>query len=79
MLVVQVQEADAGARLQELWTMEGEQKGLWKEVWKETRRGKRRFAVRNLLADDRCIRVELDFLLTTEVGRLMPATAEEDA
>jgi len=31
-LVVQVQEADAGAYLQELWTMEGEQKGLWKEV-----------------------------------------------
>jgi len=48
-------------------------------VCKETRRGKRRFAVWDLLADDRCIRAELDFLSTTEVGGLNLAAAEEDA
>jgi len=56
-----------------------QQKVLWKEVWKETGRGKRRFAVRDLLADERCSRAVLDFLSTTEVGRLVPAAAEEDA
>jgi len=56
-----------------------QQKVLWKEVWKETGRGKRRFAVRDLLADDRCSRVVLDFLSTTDVGRQVPVAAEEDA
>jgi ribonuclease HI len=56
-----------------------QQKVLWKEVWKETERGKRRFAIRDLLADDRCSKAVLDFLSTTEVGRLVPPPAEEDA
>ena len=51
---------------------------LWKEGWKETERGKRRFAIRDLLADDRCSKAVLDFLSTTEVGRLVPTPAEED-
>jgi len=55
-----------------------QQKVLWKEVWKETERGKRRFAIRDLLADDRCSKAVLDFLSTTEVGRLVPPPAEED-
>ena len=51
---------------------------LWKEVWKETERGKKWFAIRDLLADDRCSKAVLDFLSTTEVGRLVPPPAEED-
>jgi len=52
---------------------------LWKELWKETGRGRSRFAIRDLLADDRCSRAVLNFLSTTEVGRLVLAPAEEDA
>ena len=48
-------------------------------MWKETGRGKRQCAVWDLLADDRCSRVVLDFLSTTDVGRRVPVTAEEDA
>jgi len=55
-----------------------QQKGLWKEVWKETGRGKRRFAISDLLADDRCIRAVLEFLANTDVGRLAPLPADED-
>jgi hypothetical protein len=57
----------------------GQQKTLWREVRKETGRGKRRWKVRDLLADERCSRAVLDFLATTEVGRRVPAPAEEDA
>ena len=39
--------------------------------------GKTRFKIRDLLADKRCSQVVLDFLCTTDVGRLVPA--EEDA
>ena len=35
--------------------------------------------VRDLLADERCSRAVLDFLSTTDVGRRVPALAEEDA
>jgi len=52
---------------------------LWKEVWKEMGRGRRRFPIRDLLADDRCSRAVLDFLSSTDVGRLAPAPVEEDA
>jgi len=55
----------------------GQRKILWAEVLKETRRRKRRFAVRDLLADGRCGQAVLDFLPTTDVGRLVPT--EEDA
>jgi len=40
-------------------------------------RGKDRFKIRDLLADGRCSQAVLDFLSTTDVGRLAPA--EEDA
>jgi hypothetical protein len=56
----------------------GQQKTLWAEVRKETGRGKRCWKVRDLLADERCSTV-LDFLATTDVGRRVPAPAEEDA
>jgi ribonuclease HI len=56
-----------------------QQRILWAEVRKETGRWKSRWRVRDLLADERCSRAVLDFLSTTDVGRLAPAPAEEDA
>jgi hypothetical protein len=56
-----------------------QQRTLWAEVRKETGRWKSRWKVRDLLADERCSRAVLDFLSTTDVGRLVPAAAEEDA
>ena len=46
---------------------------------KETRRWKDRWKVRDLLADGRCSRAVLDFLSSTDVGRRVPAEAEDDA
>ena len=54
------------------------QKVLWKEVWEETGRWRSQFPIQDLLADDRCSRTVLDFLSTTDVGRLAPAPVEED-
>jgi len=45
----------------------------------ETGRGKGRWKVRDLLADERRVRPMLDFLSTTDVGRLAPPLEEEDA
>jgi hypothetical protein len=56
-----------------------QQKILWAEVRKETKRWNSRWKVRDLLADERCSRAVRDFLATTDVGRLGPAPAEEDA
>jgi len=56
-----------------------QQKILWAEVKKETGRWKSRWKVRDLLADERCSKPVLDFLSTTDVGRLAPALADEDA
>ena len=52
---------------------------LWAEVKEETGRGRDRWKVRDLLADEHCVRPVLDFLATTGVGRLAPPLAEEDA
>ena len=49
-----------------------QQKILWAEVLKETKRWKSRWAVRDLLADRRCGRAVLDFLSSTDVGRMVP-------
>jgi len=49
---------------------------LWAEVLKETRRGKSRWKIRDLLADGRRTQAVLDFLSATDVGRRVPA--EED-
>jgi transcription elongation factor Elf1 len=46
-----------------------QQKTLWADVRRETRRGKNRFKIRDLFADERCTRPILDFFCTTEVGR----------
>ena len=56
-----------------------QQRILWAEVKKETGRGKDRWKVRDLLADGRCARATLDFLSSTDVGRRVPPTAEDDA
>jgi len=47
----------------------------------ESWRRKHRFAIRDLLADKRCSQAVLDFLSTTEVGRLVPTEegAESEA
>jgi len=55
-----------------------QQKILWAEVLKETKRWKSRWTVRDLLADGRCGRAVLDFLSSTDVGRLVPPLKEED-
>jgi len=60
------------------WKMQ--QKILWAEVLKETKRWKSRWTVRDLLADGRCRRAVLGFLSSTDVGRLvLPQTEEDDA
>jgi ribonuclease HI len=56
-----------------------QQKILWAEARKETGRWKSRWKVRDLLEDERCSRAVLDFLANTDVGRLAPPPAEEDA
>jgi len=55
-----------------------QQKTLWAEVKRETGKWKDRWKIRDLLADERCSWVVLDFLSTTDVGRRVP-TEEEDS
>jgi len=59
------------------WKMQ--QKILWPEVLKETKRWKSRWTVRDLLADERCVQAVLDILADTDVGRLVPPLEEGDA
>ena len=54
-----------------------QQKILWAEVREETGRWKRRWKIRDLLADERCSQAVPDFLTATDVGRRV--LAEEDA
>jgi ribonuclease HI len=56
-----------------------QQKTLCAEVRKEKGKWKSRWKVRDPLADEGCSRAVLDFLATTDVGRLVPAPVEEDA
>jgi len=55
-----------------------QQKILWGEVEKETGRWKSQWKVRDLLADGRCSQAVLDFLSSTDVGRLVPSEEEMD-
>jgi len=41
---------------------------MWAEIRKKTGRGKNRFAITELFADERCTGAILDFLRTTKVG-----------
>jgi len=54
-----------------------QQKILREEVRKETGRGRDRWKVRDLLADESCVLPVLDFLSATDVGRLAPLVEEE--
>jgi hypothetical protein len=54
-----------------------QQKTLWAEVRRDTGRGKNRFKIRDLFADERCTRAILDFLRTTEVGRKVEQVSGE--
>jgi len=48
------------------WRMQ--QKIMWAEIRKKTGRGKNRFTIREMFADERCTGAVLDFLRTTRVG-----------
>ena len=53
---------------------------MWREVYKETGRGKRRWRAHELFAEQRCSQALLDFLTATEMGRIVsPAGGEADA
>jgi len=56
----------------------GQQKILWEEIRKETGRWKSRWKIRDLLADGRCSQAVLDFLSSTDVGKIAPAVEAED-
>jgi hypothetical protein len=57
-----------------------QQKIVWAEVWKEAGRGKDRFKIRDLFANEQCTRSILDILHTTEVGgKTKPKEAREQA
>ena len=53
-------------------TWRQQQKVLWKEVRKRTKRGRDRFRIADLFADERCSKAVLRFLDTTEVGKTVP-------
>jgi len=55
----------------------GEQKILWAEVRKETGRWKSQWRIRDLFANRRCSQAVLDFLMTTDVGRIVPPVEKE--
>jgi hypothetical protein len=55
-----------------------QQKTFWAEVRKVTERGKHRWKVRDLQADEKCSRAVQDFHATVDVGRLVPGPVEED-
>ena len=51
---------------------------LWAEVRRETGRWKNCWRIRDLFADRRCSQAVLDFLTSTDVGKIVPSV-EEDA
>jgi len=56
-----------------------EQRTLWKEVYKETGRGRERWKAHQLFAEVGCSQAVLDFLSSTDVGRIVPAVEVDDA
>ena len=54
-----------------------QQRILWAEVRSETGRGKDRWKIRDLLADERYGRAALDFLYSTDVGRRVLAEGDD--
>jgi len=55
-----------------------QQKILWAEVLKETKRWKSRWTIWDLLADESCGQAVLEFLSSTDVWRLVALLKEED-
>jgi len=47
-------------------------------VWKETGKGKRWWKAHELFADRRCGQAVLDFLSSTDVGKIVPTADVED-
>ena len=68
MLVVLPIQTDPGA-VQALHPMASQQKAMWAKVEKDTKRGKRRWKMAELFADERCSEAILEFVRTTDVGR----------
>ena len=54
----------------------GQQKILWAQVLKQSGRRRHRFTIWHLLAGKRCSWAVLDFLSTTDVGRLVPTEGD---
>jgi hypothetical protein len=50
-------------------TWKKQQKIIWKAVRVQTKRGRDRFRIADLFADERCTEAILEFLETTDVGR----------
>jgi len=50
---------------------------MWAKVEKETKRGKRKWKMAELFADERCSEAILGFLRTTDVGRKVPVEKAE--
>ena len=56
-----------------------EQRTLWEEVYKETGRGRWRWKAHELFAEGKCSQAVLDFLSSTDVGKIVPAVGVDDA
>jgi len=54
----------------------GQQAELWAGVGEATKRGKQKWRVGDLLADERCSLAVLEFLRSTYVGRAAPPVEE---
>jgi hypothetical protein len=80
--LVSAQDADLGTPVQNLPALEAAAEdpvgGAAAEVWKEIGRGKNRFKIRDLFADERCTRAILGFLRMTEVGRRVKLKGAEN-
>ena len=68
---------DEGPILKECPRWKEQQRTLWREVYKETGRGKRQWKAHELFADQRCSQAILDFLTATDMGRIVPPVEEE--
>jgi len=66
-------DADEGSALQGVSRVESSAEDSVGRGVEVNRKGESRFTIRDLPADGRCSQVVLDFLSTTDVGRLVPA------
>jgi len=55
-----------------------EQRTLWEEVYKETGRGREWWKAHELFAEEGCSQAVLDFLSSTDVGKIVPAVEVDD-